>query len=110
MINGSRDSNVTLKLDKDANLKVFKVDRYGDLIEKKYKKEIIDKKEERICLKYYLYPNQSSSSFIAFYKNRYYVFHPYFEEIKVFDEKEDALRNFLHNELYPKGADDYKRE
>ncbi len=110
IINGSQDSNQSLILDRDKDMEVFKTDRYGELRKIEYPNEIIDKKEQKVCLKYTLYPNSSGSSYIVFYKNRYYVFHPYFEKTKIFDEKEEALKNFLHNELYPKGSDDYQKE
>ncbi len=85
-------------------------DKYGDIIKKRYEKEIIDKKEQRVCLKYTLLPNGSGSSYIVYYQKKYYVFHPYFEDTQVFNDKEEAVNNFLHNELYPKGSDDYKYE
>jgi len=109
-IEGEQDDNETILFPKDKNMEVFIRDRYGDIIEKRYEKEIIDKKEQRVCLKYTLFPNGSGSSYIVHYREKYYVFHPYFEETKVFDDKEEAVKNFLHNELYPKGADDYKNE
>ena len=110
LIEGKQQSDIKILFKKDKNMEVLTNDRYGDIIKKEYEKKMMDKKEQRVCLEYELYPNGSGSSYIVKYQEKYYVFHPFFEKTKIFDDQEEAVENLLHNKLYPKSADDYKRE
>ena len=56
-----------------------------------------------VCLKFEIFNNRSSSSFIIKKDKNYYVFHPYFRQTKVFDNIEDAtddLTNKKEKEIY----------
>ena len=95
--------NINPELFKD--IQVYTV--INDNIEKvefnpiKIKEEIYD-----VCLKFDINKNQSSSSYIIKQNDKYFVFHPYFQETKVFDNEDEAINNFVNK----KEKDEYKNE
>ena len=59
-----------------------------------------------VCLKFEINNNKSSSSFIIKQNQKYYVFHPYFQETKVFNSEDEAISNFINK----KEKDEFKNE
>ena len=93
--------NEKCKNDIDMNLfkdiKVYSLK--GEVLEKKEFAPIkIKDKIYDVCFKYEIFPNKSSSSFIAKKDEKYFVFHPYFQKIKKFDNEDDAINDFINKE------------
>ena len=98
-------SNLDIDLTLFKGIKVYSLK--GEVLEKKefppikIKDEIYD-----VCFKYEIFPNKSSSSFIVKKDDTYFVFHPYFQKIKKFDNEDDAINDFINK----KEKDEFKDE
>ena len=105
----SNNQNANCKNDIDLNLfKNIKVYSLKDEVLEKKEFPPIKIKDEiyNVCFKYEIFPNKSSSSFIAKQNDTYFVFHPYFQKIKSFDNEDDAINDFINK----KEKDEFKNE
>jgi len=90
-------SNLDIDLNLFKDIKVYSLK--GEVLEKKEFAPIkIKDKIYNVCFKYEIFPNKSSSSFIAKKDEKYFVFHPYFQKIKKFDNENDAINDFINKE------------
>ncbi len=70
----------------------------------------IDKKKENICFKLDFHNGRFFDKFIMTSKNTYYLFSPFYQEIKTFKTLEDAQKAYKNNALYPNSIDEYYHE
>ncbi len=81
-----------IKIFKD--IKVYKSDRLGDKRKIQFAPALINDKVHKVCFKYTIFPNGSSSSFIAKSGKKYYTFFPYFEQTYISSRIDDALEHY----------------
>jgi len=92
---------VNYKINIDAeNLRAYRFNYYGELD----KFEFSDFQSQKTCFQFQLFKNNSNSSYlIQNTKNGlFYLFKPYFQDVKTFDSFEDAKDEYLGIELNPK--------
>jgi hypothetical protein len=59
----------------------------------------INEKVYDVCLKFNIFKNNSSSSYIVKKKDKYIVFYPYFKNSEVFTNESDAIDAYTNKEL-----------
>jgi prepilin-type N-terminal cleavage/methylation domain-containing protein len=92
-----------LKLNIDSNIfkdiKVYKNALTGDQREIKFRSVLIDERVKKVCFHYTIFPNGSSSSYIAKSGKNYYVYFPYFEDTFVTTEYDEAKERYQNDEF-----------
>ena len=76
------------------DIKVFKSDRLGDKRKIEFTPVIVEEKLHKVCFNYTIFPNGSTSSFIAKSGKKYYTFFPYFEQTYISTRINDALEHY----------------
>jgi len=112
IVYGDKCQNFTLKgIEKELklnpsifeNIKVYKV-KNGNLERVDFPPYIKDDEIYDVCLRFKIFPNGSSSSYIIEKDEKYYIFNPYFLSTKVTNEKDEAINIYTQKEL----LDEYK--
>jgi prepilin-type N-terminal cleavage/methylation domain-containing protein len=80
-----------IKLSEFSNIEVFKPDYRGESQKVEFTPIMIDKKLQKVCFHYTLYPNGSNSSFILKKQKLYYIFYPYFQDVNKTQDLSEAM-------------------
>lgn len=70
----------------------------------------IKDKNEEICFKLAFKKKRFFQKFIVSTQSKYYLFSPFYQEVKEFDSLDDAKVAFESEKLYPQNRDDYLHE
>jgi type II secretory pathway pseudopilin PulG len=91
------------------SLETFKFNSFGEMEKVEYPMLRDGQgRSEKVCFKFNLFDNRSTSSFIVseesknnFKNKKFYVFRPYFKETLIFNSLEEATENYLNEEINP---------
>ena len=80
-----------IKASEFDKIEVYKPDYRGEGQKQEFIPRLIDNTLHDICFQYTLFPNGSNSSYIVKKKNIYYIFYPYFQDVNVSENLENAI-------------------
>ncbi len=80
-----------IKLSEFSKIEVFKPDYRGESKKIEFTPIMINNKLKKVCFRYTLFPNGSSSSFILKQKKLYHIFFPYFQEVNSTQDLGEAI-------------------
>jgi len=80
-----------IKLSEFSKIEVLKLDYRGESQTVEFTPIMIDKKLQKVCFHYTLFPNGSNSSFIVKKDKYYYVFYPFFQDINRTQDLSEAI-------------------
>lgn len=81
----------TIDTSKFENVEVFKIDPRGEQKRYTFTPIMIENKLHKVCFQYTLFPNGSNSSYILKNKGKYYLFYPYFHDVKITQDIDEAI-------------------
>lgn len=84
--------NIDISLDIFKDVKVYKNDIHSGEREIEFSPVLIDEKLHKVCFRYTIFPNSSSSSYVVKSGKKYYAFFPYFKESYITSKLSDALQ------------------
>ena len=91
-------------------LVIYDLDTYLNPKIKDYPNILLKGKSYDVCFKFTIYPNGSNDSYIVKNDSKYYVFKPYFEELKIVKTLDKAIETFLEKDLLPGPGTYYENE
>ena len=96
--NGEYQEKMTINIKPKmfSDLTIYKTDPFENERRIDFSPIVIEDKLQPVCFQFTLFPNGSSSNYIVKQKEKYFVFHPYFEDVNITETMEDALENFTH--------------
>lgn len=96
--NGEYQEKITINIKPKmfSDLTIYKTDPFDHERKIDFSPVVIEDKLQPVCFQFTLFPNGSSSNYIVKQKEKYFVFHPYFEDLNITETMEDALENFTH--------------
>ncbi len=92
------DMKINIKPEMFKNLKVYKSDQFGNERQISFAPVIIEDKLYKVCFKFTIFPNGSSSNYIVEQNEHYYIFPPYFEDVNQTQSLQEALSLFTHKD------------
>ncbi len=97
-INGVYHDELEVDIDNALfdKVKIYKPDNRGEGQEEEFTPIMIDKKLQKVCFRYTLFPNGANSSFILKKDKLYMVFYPYFQETNSSEDLGDAIDMLQH--------------
>ncbi len=85
-----------IKLSEFDKIEVYKPDYRGEATKVEFTPVMIEKKLQKVCYKYTLFPNGSNSSYILKKKKAYYIFYPYFQDVNSSEDLSEAMDLLQH--------------
>ncbi len=85
------EMNIDISIDIFKDIKVYKNDIHSSEREIEFSPTLIDEKLHKVCFKYTIFPNSSSSSYVVKSGKKYYAFFPYFKKTYITSKLNDAL-------------------
>jgi len=101
------DDGTVFKFDK--SYKVYKEDNTGELKSFVYLPEMLDKKEQHVCLEINFIKGRFVDKLLVDTSGGYLLFSPFYQEVKSFDSLQSAKKAYLQDDIIPKSIDDYYR-
>ena len=80
------------------NIKILKLDNMGELQEVEFPPIIIDEKLQKVCFNFTIFKNGSSSSYILKKDKKYYIYYPYFGDVNISTDQDEAIELFTHKD------------
>ena len=101
IINNEIQEDVEANINPDIfkDIKVFKNDRHNGKREIKFSPILIDNRIHKVCFRFTLFPNGSSSSYVVQSGKKFYVYFPYFEETYITTTLDDAFEVYQKREF-----------
>ena len=88
--------SLDIKKKEFENIEVYKTDYRGESKKVEYPPIMIEKKLHKVCFKYTIFNNGSSSSYIIKKDKRYYIYYPYFQDVNISDNLSEAMDLYTH--------------
>jgi prepilin-type N-terminal cleavage/methylation domain-containing protein len=95
-INSSYKPQISLSFFKD--IESFTIDRFGALKKIEFAPLLVNSEIKKVDFRFTLFQNGSSSSYIIKKDENYYLFFPYFEDVNITQDSEEAIERFTHKE------------
>jgi prepilin-type N-terminal cleavage/methylation domain-containing protein len=105
--NDTINRDITIELDLDKELEIFKRDVFDEIRSIEFNKVKIDNEEMSVCMELEVYNNLSTSSFIIENYDSFYAIPSFFKESREFNTKDEAVDYLYSKDLFPTGKDDY---
>jgi hypothetical protein len=88
------DIETNINTDMFKGIKVYKADRHNGDREITFTPILIENRLHKVCFRFTLFPNGSSSSYVAKSGKKFYAYFPYFKETYLTTKLDDALDAF----------------
>ncbi len=98
----------TIILSDFKKITAYRDDISGTPKEIEWKSFLLNKKVEKSCFDFTIFPNGSSTSYILKRDEQYYVFPPYFGDVNITDNMDEAMSIFKNSDITKVTLEDAK--
>ena len=99
-VNGEVQESYKPKIDLSEfeDIKTYKLDNMGELQELEFTPILLEAKLQKVCFKFSIFKNGSSSSYILKKDKKYYIFYPYFQDVNTSLDEDEAIDLLTHKD------------